>query len=55
MDSGTAANSGTDLAIKVREDPLFLIKQKEIEAKKKLVSNPIKLKQLKQVGRIFYS
>ena len=45
----TGANCAADLAVKVREDPLFLIKQKEEEAKKKLASNPIKLKQLQQV------
>ena len=48
-DSAGGAASAADLAIKVREDPLFLIKQKEEEAKKKLASNPIKLKQLQQV------
>lgn len=48
----SGVNSGIDLAVKVREDPLFLIKQKEEEAKKKLASNPIKLKQLQQVHTI---
>lgn len=48
-DGGAGAGNGIDLAIKVREDPLFLIRQKEEEAKKKLASNPIKLKQLQQV------
>ena len=43
------ANTVADLAVKIREDPLFLIKQKEVEAKKKLASNPIKLKRLQQV------
>ncbi len=45
-----SATGGTDLAMKIREDPLFLIKQKEEEAKKKLASNPIKIKQLQQVS-----
>lgn len=44
-----AANSAADLAIKVREDPLFLIRKKEEEAKKQLASNPIKMKQLQEV------
>ena len=35
--------------MKVREDPLFLIKKKEEEAKRLLSSNPVKLKQLQQV------
>ncbi len=45
-----AANSAADMAIKIREDPLFLIKQKELEAKKRLASNPIKLKRLQEVS-----
>ncbi len=44
-----AANSTADLAIKVREDPLFLIRKKEEEAKKQLASNPVKMKQLQEV------
>ena len=43
------SNATADLAVKVREDPLFLIKQKEEAAKKQLASNPVKLKQLQQV------
>lgn len=50
IEGGSAgANNATDLAVKVREDPLFHIRKKEEEAKKKLASNPIKLKQLQQV------
>ena len=50
IDSGSSgANSSADIAMKIREDPLFLIKQKELEAKKKLASNPVKLKRLQQV------
>ena len=44
-----AAGSAADIAVKVREDPLFLIKKKEEEAKRLLSSNPVKLKQLQQV------
>lgn len=47
--STNGANSAADMAMKIREDPLFLIKQKELEAKKRLASNPIKLKRLQQV------
>ena len=36
--------------MKVREDPLFLIRKKEKEARKQLVSNPVKMKQLQDVG-----
>lgn len=45
------ANSAADLAVKVREDPLFLIRKKEEEAKKQLASNPIKMRQLQEVRR----
>ena len=48
-----AAGSSADLAVKVREDPLFLIKKKEQEARKQLVSNPVKMKQLHKVRMIF--
>ena len=37
------------MAVKVKEDPLFLIKKKEEEARKQLVSNPVKMKRLQQV------
>ena len=37
------------MAVKVKEDPLFLIKKKEEEARKQLISNPVKMKQLQQV------
>ena len=43
------ANTTSDLAVKVREDPLFVIRKKEEDAKKLLMSNPIKMKQLQQV------
>lgn len=45
-----AANSATDLAVKVREDPLFMIRKKEEEAKKQLASNPIKMKHLQEAS-----
>lgn len=38
-----------DIAKKIHEDPLYAIKQKEMEARKKLLSNPVKLKQIKQM------
>ncbi|OAF69514.1 hypothetical protein A3Q56_02735 [Intoshia linei] len=38
-----------DRSTKMREDPLFAIKQQEREAKKKLLQNPIKLKQIKKM------
>jgi hypothetical protein len=41
--------STIDLANKIREDPLFLIRKKEIEQKKKILENPVRLKQLKEL------
>ena len=44
-----AAGSTADLAAKVKEDPLFLIRKKEEEARQRLASNPVKMKQLQQL------
>ncbi len=41
--------STIDLANKIREDPLYLIKKKEIEQKKRILENPVRLKQLKEL------
>jgi len=43
------ANTANDLAAKVRDDPLFLIKKKEEEKRKELLNNPVKMKQLKMM------
>jgi len=45
-----ATSSAADIAVKVREDPLFMIRKREEEAKSLLASNPVKLRQLQQVG-----
>ena len=47
--SADSANTSADLAVKIREDPLFVIRQREEEAKKRIASNPMKLRKLKQV------
>lgn len=49
IDDDGAASSTIDLANKIREDPLYLIKKKEIEQKKKILDNPVRLKQLKEL------
>ncbi len=36
-----------DLDRKLQEDPLMAIRKKEMDTKKKLLNNPIKMKQLK--------
>ena len=38
-----------DILRKQMEDPLMLIKQKEIEAKRKILENPVKLKKLHEL------
>ena len=38
-----------DMAAKIKEDPLFLIRKKEEESKKELIQNPIKLRKLKEM------
>lgn len=45
-DSPSASN---DLATKIRDDPLFMIKKKENEKKKELLKNPVRMKQLQQL------
>uniref|UniRef100_A0A2M4AMQ2 Putative pre-mrna-splicing factor cwc25 n=1 Tax=Anopheles triannulatus TaxID=58253 RepID=A0A2M4AMQ2_9DIPT len=43
---GALSNDQVDLARKLMEDPLMLIKQKEMESRQKLLQNPVKLKEL---------
>ncbi|XP_052869944.1 pre-mRNA-splicing factor CWC25 homolog [Anopheles cruzii] len=43
---GVLSNDQVDMARKLMEDPLMLIKQKEIESRQKLLQNPVKLKEL---------
>ena len=42
-------NASNDLATKIRDDPLFMIKKKENEKKKELLKNPVRMKQLQQM------
>ena len=48
MDSDSP-NASNDLAAKIRDDPLFMIKKKENEKKKELLKNPVRMKQLQQM------
>ncbi|RNA22957.1 pre-mRNA-splicing factor CWC25 -like protein [Brachionus plicatilis] len=41
--------STIDMENKIREDPLFEIKKQEIQAKKKILENPLKMKQIEQM------
>ena len=38
-----------DMQAKIREDPLYQIRQKEEESRKRLLQNPVKLKQLQRL------
>ncbi|XP_050049932.2 uncharacterized protein Cwc25 [Dermacentor andersoni] len=42
-------NAAVDLENKIREDPLFAIKKQEMKTKKTLLSNPVKMKHLKEM------
>ncbi|TGZ49516.1 Uncharacterized protein DBV15_06331 [Temnothorax longispinosus] len=44
-----SGNEQVDLARKIQEDPLYTIKQKEMETRNQLLKNPVKLKQLKEL------
>uniref|UniRef100_A0A8C5NMR8 CWC25 spliceosome associated protein homolog n=1 Tax=Junco hyemalis TaxID=40217 RepID=A0A8C5NMR8_JUNHY len=41
------ASSGLDMATKIREDPLFMIRKREEEKKREVLSNPVKMKKIK--------
>ncbi|KAJ3039004.1 RNA-splicing factor [Rhizophlyctis rosea] len=45
---GLTANTARDIQAKVRDDPLFAIKQREQASLKAVLNNPIKMKQLKE-------
>lgn len=42
-----AASTGLDMATKIREDPLFLIRKREEEKKREVLNNPVKMKKIK--------
>ncbi|XP_047221988.1 pre-mRNA-splicing factor CWC25 homolog [Girardinichthys multiradiatus] len=43
--------SGLDLAAKIREDPLFQIRKREEEKKREVLTNPVKMKKIKEMLR----
>uniref|UniRef100_A0A8D0HR72 CWC25 spliceosome associated protein homolog n=1 Tax=Sphenodon punctatus TaxID=8508 RepID=A0A8D0HR72_SPHPU len=45
----TGANSVLDLANKIREDPLFMIRKREEEKKREVLNNPVKMKKIKEL------
>ncbi|XP_067869647.1 pre-mRNA-splicing factor CWC25 homolog isoform X2 [Heterodontus francisci] len=47
--SATGANSTLDMASKIREDPLFMIRKREEEKKREVLTNPMKMKMIRQI------
>ncbi|EDV26339.1 uncharacterized protein TRIADDRAFT_54223 [Trichoplax adhaerens] len=47
--SSDVVNNPKDMAAKIREDPIFLMKKQEDSRKKELVQNPIKMKKLREL------
>ncbi|XP_028930639.1 pre-mRNA-splicing factor CWC25 homolog isoform X2 [Ornithorhynchus anatinus] len=43
----SGANSVLDMASKIREDPLFIIRKREEEKKREVLNNPVKMKKIK--------
>ncbi|XP_068852787.1 pre-mRNA-splicing factor CWC25 homolog isoform X2 [Aphelocoma coerulescens] len=43
----SGANSVLDMANKIREDPLFMIRKREEEKKREVLNNPVKMKKIK--------
>ncbi|XP_034397550.1 pre-mRNA-splicing factor CWC25 homolog [Cyclopterus lumpus] len=48
----TTPASNLDLAAKIREDPLFEIRKREEEKKREVLSNPVKMKKIKEMLRL---
>ncbi|XP_028675205.1 pre-mRNA-splicing factor CWC25 homolog isoform X2 [Erpetoichthys calabaricus] len=47
--STNASNSVQDLAAKIREDPLFLIRKQEEDRKREVLKNPVKMKKIREM------
>ncbi|XP_063156562.1 pre-mRNA-splicing factor CWC25 homolog isoform X1 [Candoia aspera] len=47
--ASTGANSALDMASKIREDPLFMIRKREEEKKREVLNNPVKMKKIKEL------
>ncbi|KAL7977024.1 hypothetical protein Chor_008973 [Crotalus horridus] len=47
--ASTGANSALDIASKIREDPLFMIRKREEEKKRDVLNNPVKMKKIKEL------
>nr|XP_057932201.1 pre-mRNA-splicing factor CWC25 homolog [Doryrhamphus excisus] len=49
--SPVTAASSLDMAAKIREDPLFQIRKREEEKKREVLTNPVKMKKIKEMLR----
>ncbi|XP_077380543.1 pre-mRNA-splicing factor CWC25 homolog [Festucalex cinctus] len=49
--SPVTATSSLDMAAKIREDPLFVIRKREEEKKREVLTNPVKMKKIKEMLR----
>ncbi|XP_077427131.1 pre-mRNA-splicing factor CWC25 homolog [Vanacampus margaritifer] len=49
--SPITATSSLDMAAKIREDPLFVIRKREEEKKREVLTNPVKMKKIKEMLR----
>ncbi|XP_053309893.1 pre-mRNA-splicing factor CWC25 homolog [Spea bombifrons] len=47
--SASGAVSSLDMATKIREDPLFMIRKKEDEQKREVLKNPVKMKKIREL------
>ncbi|XP_078080278.1 pre-mRNA-splicing factor CWC25 homolog [Mustelus asterias] len=47
--TATGANSALDMASKIREDPLFMIRKREEEKKREVLTNPMKMKMIREI------
>uniref|UniRef100_A0A6P8P6G5 Pre-mRNA-splicing factor CWC25 homolog n=1 Tax=Geotrypetes seraphini TaxID=260995 RepID=A0A6P8P6G5_GEOSA len=45
----SGANFALDMASKIREDPLFMIRKREEEKKKEVLKNPMKMKKIREL------
>lgn len=48
----SSGSEQVDLARKLQEDPLYIIRKKEIESRSQILRNPVKLKQLQELVRM---
>ncbi|XP_029428766.1 pre-mRNA-splicing factor CWC25 homolog [Rhinatrema bivittatum] len=47
--ASSGANFALDMASKIREDPLFMIRKREEEKKKEVLKNPMKMKKIREL------